>query len=364
MQLSRLDRYLSSDKRPEFLRKNYLFFLRILSWLYLAGYWFRQALYRFGILRPLRINTPVISVGNLSWGGTGKTPFVIYLASRLERREKRVVVLTRGYKRKSKSQVIVASENLSTVAWEECGDEPFLIAQYLKEGCVIVNPKRRAAARWAADKLSPDVFILDDGYQHLQLARDLDIVLIDSSTPLQSRNIMPLGVLREPLSALKRADLIVLSKISDSSLKQQISQQISSYYNGQTVETGYRLSSVSQFETEQKLEPSALLDKQVLAFCGIGNPNSFFQLLREKGLRVEKEAIFPDHYAYSNLDLMSLEREGLKLGIDYLVTTAKDALKLSGNLQLSLPVLIFHIEVEFISGEEALWSEIQKILEK
>jgi len=130
------------------------------------------------------------------------------------------------------------------------------------------------------------------------------------------------------------------------------------------LQTKYRLSSIRELEAGQELVLSDLKRKKLLAFCGIGNPDSFYSLLEESEFRVEKRLSFPDHYAYDRFDLLSLEKEGLKIGADYLATTAKDGLKIPANLQLQLPLLIFEIEVEVISGEKVLWQRIEQILQK
>jgi tetraacyldisaccharide 4'-kinase len=324
----------------------------------------RKSLYQAGLLRPVRVNIPVISVGNLTWGGTGKTPLVIYLALRLEKSGQRVVILTRGYKRKTKEQLVLDPKNLKGMNWQKCGDEPYLICQSLLNTTVVINAKRSKAARWAEENLKPDVFILDDGFQHWTLQRNLDIVLIDSQNPFGNGRLQPLGILRESLKALGRADLVILSKMSDKEISTELHQKVSPYYQGEILQTKYRLSSIRELEAGQELVLSDLKRKKLLAFCGIGNPDSFYSLLEESEFRAEKRLSFPDHYAYDRFDLLSLEKEGLKIGADYLATTAKDGLKIPANLQLQLPLLIFEIEVEVISGEKVLWQRIEQILQK
>ncbi|OGC90475.1 MAG: tetraacyldisaccharide 4'-kinase [candidate division Zixibacteria bacterium RBG_16_48_11] len=359
-----LDSYLKSDQRPRLVRKIYCLVLRILSALYLCGYWIRKSLYQTGLLRPVRVNIPVISVGNLTWGGTGKTPLVIYLALCLEKSGQRVVILTRGYKRKTKEQIILDQKNLKAMNWQKCGDEPYLICQSLQNTAVVINAKRSKAARWAEENLKPDVFILDDGFQHWKLHRDLEIVLIDSQNPFGNGRLQPLGILREPLEALSRADLVILSKVSGREISAELHQKVSSYYRGETLQTKYKLSSIRELETGQEFVLSDLKRKKLLAFCGIGNPDSFYSLLEQSELRVGKKLSFPDHYSYDKFDFLTLEKEGLKIGADYLATTAKDRLKIPANLQLQLPLLIFEIEVEVISGERVLWQQIEQILQK
>jgi len=359
-----LDSYFRSEQRPKLILKIYFFILRLLSGLYFCGYWLRKSLYRIGLLGPVRVRIPVISVGNLNWGGTGKTPFVIYLASHLEKSVRRVVVLTRGYKRKSKEQIVLDQKDLKGMDWQKCGDEPYLIYQSLSNTAVVINAKRSKAARWAEENLKPDIFILDDGFQHWKLHRDLDIVLIDSQNPFGNGKLQPLGILREPLKALSRANLVILSKVSDKDISTELHQKVSPYYQGKILQTKYRLSSIRELEAGQELVLSDLKRKELLAFCGIGNPDSFYSLLEQSELRVGKKLSFPDHYSYDRFDFLTLEKEGLRIGADYLATTAKDGLKIPANLQLQLPLLIFEIEVEVISGEKVLWQRIEQILKR
>ncbi|OGC86812.1 MAG: tetraacyldisaccharide 4'-kinase [candidate division Zixibacteria bacterium RBG_16_48_11] len=364
MLFQRLDNYLQSSHRPKLIRQTYFHILRFLSWLFFLGYWFRRGFYRFGFFQAVKLNTPVISVGNLTWGGTGKTPFVIYLASKLEESGQKVVILTRGYKRRSKTQILLITKNLSQHNWQDCGDEPHLICQSLKETAVIINPRRAKAAGWGEENLKPDVFILDDGFQHWKLARDLDLVLVDSTNPFGNRHLLPLGILREPLGAISRADLVVLSKVLDVNSCQEVKSILNPLFKGEIIQAKYRFSLIREQETGRAIPLESLRDKRILAFCGIGNPESFYLLLEKSGLKIEKKCSFPDHYPYARLDLLSLEKEGLKVGVDYLATTAKDGLKIPSNLQLKLPVLIFEIEVEIISGEKTLWQKIEQILQR
>jgi tetraacyldisaccharide 4'-kinase len=341
-----------------------LLLLKILTWLYWLGYQLRKGLYGSAIIRPVKTGIPVISVGNLTWGGTGKTSLVIYLASRLERTGKKVVVLTRGYGRKSKTQAVVEKKGLIEQKWRDCGDEPFLICQSLQNTAVVTNSKRVKSAEWAKKNLQPDVFILDDGFQHWKLHRDLDLVLVDSASPFGNGKLIPSGILREPLQALKRGDVVAITKVMDANKAQTVGATIKNFTDSPLVYTRYKLRSITELVNRRKAALDSLMDKEILAFCGIGNPESFYQILEQNRLRIVRKASFPDHYGYETLDLFTLEKEALKAGADYLATTAKDALKIPPNLQLKIAVLIFEIAVEVISGEELLWQKIDQILNK
>ncbi len=357
-----LDGYLRSEHRPKAVRKLYSLILRILTGLYWLGYLLRRFAYRFGIIKPVRTGVPVISVGNLTWGGTGKTPFVIYLASKLENKGNKVCILTRGYRRKSKEQIVLNRQNSNQVSWQTSGDEPYLIWRSLNNSAVIINSRRAKAALWAEENLKPDVLILDDGFQHWKLARDLDLVLLNSQSPFGNGRLIPLGILREPLKALSRADFVLLSKVTEQKPMEWFGYSLEKYYSGELPQFRYKLVSIEEKETGKRLDKVFLNNKKLLAFCGIGHPDSFFWLLENYGFQAIKKMSFPDHYSYDRFDYLTLEKEALHSGADYLATTAKDGLKIPPNLQLQLPVLIFHIEVEFMSGEKALWQKIERIL--
>ena len=364
MLFHRLDQYFRSPNRPKVVAKAYLSALKILTWLYWAGYQIRNGLYKSGMIKPDKTGIPVISVGNLTWGGTGKTSFVIYLASRLEKMGKRVVILTRGYGRKTKTQIVLDKRSLSIQKWQACGDEPYLICQSLQDTAVMVNSKRVRAAEWAKRKLQPDVFILDDGFQHRKLYRDLDLVLIDGGNPFGNGNLIPSGSLREPPKAIKRGNLVVLTKITDRNEARKAEATIKNLTYSPVIHSRHKLLSVVELKSNRQVTLESIQGKKTLAFCGIGNPESFYRQLEENRLRIVKKARFPDHYNYETLDLFTLEKEALKAGADYLATTAKDGLKISSDLQLKIPVLIFEIEVEIISGEEVLWKRMEQILTK
>ena len=201
-------------------RKSSRFFLidlvlAFFSFVFLFIYWLRVIFYKYGMIRKKSLDARVISVGNLTLGGSGKTPMVLYLASEFEKKGKKSVILTRGYKRKGKGQKELYGypNNLS---WECYGDEPSLLASNLSEVPVMIDKKRFEAAKFAYKKYQPDLFILDDGFQHWSLKRDVDLVMVDSTRPLSEEKLFPLGRLREPLSTFKRADMAVLNQKEES----------------------------------------------------------------------------------------------------------------------------------------------------
>jgi tetraacyldisaccharide 4'-kinase len=316
----------------------------------------RLTAYRREWLSKATLPVPVISVGNLTTGGTGKTPLVDYVCRVLARqssspelaRGKKICVLTRGYGRANVKTQVVVSDGVELLAGEhEAGDEPFLLAKSLLGiAAVISNRDRFAAGRWAIENLGAEIFVLDDGFQHLQLGRDLDIVAVDATNPWGNENLLPLGRLREPASGLWRAGCIVMTRTDHISDVNTITEQIQRVaadkplFTSRMVTSGIR--SFSGKNVEQCLPPIA-------AFCGVGNPQSFFEQLRGENLTPLLTRTFPDHYKYTQSDIDQLSREAQDRGAQSLVTTAKDAVKLA-RFKFSIPCFVLEIRIVIDDG--------------
>ncbi len=297
--------------------------LEILAGIYGFGAVLRRELYESGVLPKKRLPKPVISVGNLSTGGTGKTPIVIFLSKKLQSLGFNVVVLSRGYKRKSRGTLIVSDGKNIFYDWEKVGDEPYLIA--LNKIPVVVSNSRYKAGLKALEKLKVDVFILDDGFQHFQLERDIDIVTVDGTRPFWEDNLIPLGSLREPEDiAANHADVFVLNKTTALSMveKERLKLHLKKYLKPVFL-TKERYEKFTDLEKEFPL--NILENKKVGIFAGLGNNEQFFQLLERmshkhnfciKGLKS-----LPDHYDYKNFILPDIK-------IDYWITTEKDLIKI------------------------------------
>jgi tetraacyldisaccharide 4'-kinase len=314
----------------------------------------RRALYDQGLLRVHKVSAPVISVGNITLGGTGKTPLVAWIAKKLANEGRHVCILTRGYGRvDSQAQVIVSYGNEVLAGPERAGDEAFLLAEELK-GCaaVISNADRVAAAHWALEKLKTDVFVLDDGFQHLRIARDLDLVTIDATNPWGNRKLLPAGILREPLGALTRADCLVVTRTDAAQQLEELENELVPLSKGASIfrscmnlarlrRAGGEESSIVQDEVKRS---------SMAAFCGIGNPESFFALLNREGFRLCHTRALRDHHRYVQADLDRLERDAIAKGARALLTTAKDEVKLR-SIRTSLPCYAVDIEIEIEKGE-------------
>ena len=319
--------------------------LSLLSSIYGKAMDVRNSLYDKGVFGTHDLGARVISIGNITTGGTGKTPLVAYVAEKLADRGETVCILTRGYGRKdSKKRVLVSDGSTILSDPANSGDEPFELAQkLLGKAIVIADSDRGAAAEWAKRKFGVTAFVLDDGFQHRRAKRDVDIVCIDATNPggntqagsLRSGRMLPAGRLREPLHNLKRADVVIITR---SDLVEDIStlrSEISDLNSEATIFTA----------KNRIVNSSELLAKSGFAFCGLGNPENFFKQLRQEGIKVAGTKTFPDHYRYTQKDIDPIESEAMACGAEILVTTAKDAVKLS-NLKFEIPCFVAEIKVQ------------------
>ena len=318
-----------------------------LSLLYRAITQTRLTAYEKGFFQITKLDVPVISVGNLTTGGTGKTPVVEWICRVLSASQKRVCVLTRGYRRMNPETRVIVSDGsrvLATAA--EAGDEPLLLAHNLNGiAAVISDADRVRAGKWAKEELHTDVFVLDDGFQHLRLARDLDLLVIDATNPWGGGRLLPSGRLREPRSGAARADCIVITRADhqqdlDSLMKEirRFNQDCPIFMSSMKVSSITRLGSGFEEATAGLLQP-------VAAFCGVGNPQSFFDQVRRAGFDPVFTQAFPDHHWYEQAEIESLCRKSRDEGAQSLITTAKDAVKLQA-LDFDLPCYVLNIEIQ------------------
>ena len=331
--------------------------LRVASWMYGTAVATRTAAYRARLFATHRVPCPVVSVGNLTAGGTGKTPCVIYLTRHLQERGWRPVILLRGYGREGGTDLLVASTGQGLVVpAAEAGDEASLIAEALPGTPIIVAADRRRAAEVALGSLRADVIILDDGYQHLRLHRDLDILLLDARAPFGSGALLPRGFLREPPGGTGRADLIILTRADQARDLDQVEEDIRRL-NGRAplLRAVHRPVSLVRLADGTVLPPTALAGQAVVALSAIGSPEAFETTLRGLGASVAAVLRFPDHHRYREEELERAGREGRAAGATLLVTTAKDRAR--GGLPAQaggLPVAVLEVEFVVTRGAEVL----------
>lgn len=303
----------------------------------------RTSLYARGWLKQKRLNGVVISIGNLTVGGTGKTPMVLWLAERLLAQGKRVAILSRGYR---------GSGGTS--------DEVELLRQRLAHRVPIGVGKNRYEQGRALAAQGYEWFLLDDGFQHLQLARDLDIVLLDPSRPLRHEWLLPAGRLREPLSALNRADLIVFTHAENKAVAVSAVQELRPFpiFPATLRLLGFRLHSGGN---SSKLL-SGTVDGPVFAFCGIGNPSAFFRDLERWRVPLAGRASFSDHHRYTASDMARLERSAAQVRAKAFVVTEKDAQNLLAIKSSKLPIYFAVVEMVIPDEKQFLQAIEQRLV--
>lgn len=323
-------------------------FLLILSFIY--G-WVVQAVVLFYRARPYRLDCKVVSVGNITLGGTGKTVLVEYAARYLRQEGHKVAILSRGYKRSSNPKSQIPKSD-----YQAMGDEPYMLSQKLGDIPVIVDADRARSAKKAIKDYSADTVILDDGFQQWRIKKDLEIVVIDSVNPFGNRHLLPRGVLREPLSCLERADVFILTKTNLNPVAYGIKDLLyRANPQALVVESMHQPAGFYDFTQPQHLITcGALSGKTVALFCGIGDPDSFENLAAGLGVKIGLSFRFCDHYAYTQKDLERIMEESRKKGIDTVLTTEKDAVRLYelGVRSYELRVLVLRIELKIAQNDE------------
>jgi tetraacyldisaccharide 4'-kinase len=287
----------------------------------------RARLYAQGTLKMKRLSAPVISVGNLTVGGTGKTPMVIFLAERFLAEGKSVAILTRGYKGTGGTS-----------------DEIELMKFRLQDRVMFgIGPDRYEEGRKLEGK-GVDLFLLDDGFQHLPLFRDVNILLVDASQPLGRESMLPAGNLREPISAMDRADLLVITRLEASPATLATIEKLQDYpvFSAVTRLLGFRRVGAGI----QLLSPNEIGPGPFYAFCGIGNPKAFFHDLKTWNIPVAQSSAFPDHHRYDQRDANELAQVARNSGARAFVTTEKDAQNFSGVSFAEFPIFIAVIEMQ------------------
>lgn len=325
----------------------------------------RATAYRRRWFSVSRLEAPVISVGNLTTGGTGKTPLVEWVCRTVARETgKRVCVLTRGYGRANAQSQVVVSDGSKLLADEaQSGDEPYLLAENLVgSAAVIANPDRISAGLWAIKNLGSEAFVLDDGFQHLRLARDLDIVTVDATNPWGGGHLLPYGRLREPRAGLSRADCVVITRTDQVENLTATKDTIQRLAGAIPVFPSRMVTSGVRRLDGESVDRKSFMAQPVAAFCGVGNPASFFNHLRREGYTLSLTSAFADHYNYTQAEITRLVSDAKVGGATRLITTAKDAIKLA-SLELELPCHVLDIQIS-IDDDDRLIEMIRNACRK
>lgn len=330
-------------------------FLRLLSVFYALAVRLRHMLYRLGVVRQQNLALKVISVGNITLGGTGKTPTVIQIAGLLLRNQRHPVVISRGYGRKDESGIVVVSDGGKVLVDAETGgDEPVLIGSVLPEVPVVVGSDRYQAAVFAQQKFNIDTVVLDDGFQHLRLKRDLDIVLVDAADPFGNGKLFPAGILREPLTALKRAQVVLITGEDRAADLGELKGIIGRNTKARIFTSRQDPADIIDIMTGDTRPLAALRGTTVLAFSGIARPASFAAFLRTLGADIRAVIAYPDHHAYKKSDLTALFQRAADENVSMMITTEKDAVRLK---QLN-PDGIWALRLELKVVENSEWEEV------
>jgi len=339
----------------------------------------RIALFRHGLKPQEYLGVQVISVGNLTVGGTGKTPVVELLARTLRDKGRNVAILSRGYKSKKLEQKqkwknqqgsLIPSDQMPKVVStgsallldsKFAGDEPFMLARNLEGVAVIVDKDRVKGARFATSQLQAETLILDDGMQNFDLAHSIDIVLIDSRSPFGTEALLPRGTLREPPKNLRRASFILITKCDGTSNAKLINRIRKYNPTAEIIECAHGPQYLENLYTRERMPLSMLQDKWVGAISAIAVPENFERSLQKLGARVEIKRHFSDHHRFSRRDVDRFMQRCIERDMEMILTTEKDAVRFPRPTEINVPIYFLRIEVEILSGKDA-WDHLISLI--
>jgi tetraacyldisaccharide 4'-kinase len=305
--------------------------------------------------KRVKLSAPVISIGNLSIGGTGKTPVTIWMCEFLLEMGLHPAVLTRGYGRSGNSPGRVPLLGNTAELSDLFGDEPVMISERLPSTPVWVGRDRAASGKAALARSAVDVFVLDDGFQHLSLDRDLDIVLLDCRSPFGNGFVLPVGPLREPSANLKRADAFVITRVDTDADAAPLRDKLERLFPGIPVfSCRHKVRGISLGKGEPLFDPGAFRDRRAVVFAGIAGPEGFFKDIREAGIRICDSFGFPDHHRYTAGDFSRIFHAASEHGAELIITTAKDAVRIP--LLYRDSVSVAEIGIDFGPGREGFCS--------
>lgn len=354
-------------------------FLQVLSFLFSGIVQLRYWLYRRRIFHDQPLGCLVVVVGNLTVGGTGKTPVVEKFAAALRDRGRKVAILSRGYKSKSPPfwrkwinwithaaeppPRIVSDGKQILLDSEHAGDEPFMLARNLPGVLVLVDKNRVKAGMYAIKKFGCDTLVLDDGFQYLPLKGRLNLLLVDKTNPFGNGNLLPRGILREPIKHLKRASYVFLTK-SNGQRDLELEELIKKHNPGaDIIECAHRPQYLKRFGTGagEKQPLDFLKGKRVGTFSGIAVPESFEKFVRDFGGSIAYTRRFLDHYRFQKDDFDSIFKEGLEKKVDFIVTTEKDAVRIDPDMPCPVPLYYLRLEIEILQGAADFNEAVERI---
>ncbi len=324
----------------------------------------RRGLYRRGVLPSAKAPIPVISVGNLAVGGAGKTPVTIHLVREFQQRGLKVAVLSRGYGGTGRGARVVSRGEGLLLDAKDAGDEPVLVARRCPGAQVLVGTNRAELAAIAGTHLRADVAILDDGFQHLALQRDLDIVVLDGASPFGNGKLLPRGPLREGPEALRRAHLGWIAKCDegDPATVEAAARIVERHVGSAPVRSRYRASRLLSADLRTELSLSLLEGQPVVLLAGVARPHSFRRTLEHAGARVIEEALFPDHHAFTRAEVERVLASARALGAERVCCTEKDAVRLPRDLHGGDRLVVVQVETEIVAGGALLAAALDRVV--
>lgn len=337
--------------------------LLVLSWCYGGALKARWALEEFR--SKAKVPCAVVSVGNLTVGGTGKTPMVAWLAEFLAQAGVKVAVVSHGYgARIAGGFVLLKGQEPSADVSALAGDEAVLLSHMLGSIPVASGRRKASAVLKTWRTVRPDVLVLDDAFQSISISKDLEIVVVDAMNPWGSGHLLPRGRLREPKESLSRGDVIVLTRCNQADDTDELEREIEGFTRAPIVKAEHVLRGAWRIDTWEGTKPENMRGAAVYAFSAVANPASFEETLREAGVRLVGLRRFSDHYFFSAEDLEEIGREASQARAEFLVTTEKDAMRLSmgdGMPRLGIPLLAVGITLEIVEGREALDGALSRL---
>jgi tetraacyldisaccharide 4'-kinase len=346
-----LYRRIISEQGGGFGAKLFLVFLKLASYPYAAAIAARNFLYDSGYFRSRRAPVPVISIGNITTGGTGKTPLAIWLCNKLVEKKVKVAVLTRGYKMEK----------------AKISDEPALIEKSCPTASVIVNPDRVAGAVTAIKEYGAEVLVMDDGFSHRRLRRDLDIIAVDATCPFGFGGLLPAGLLREPITSLRRAQAVILTRcdlVPERELA-GIEAEVLAINPKLSIARTMHAPVAVEMANADNIELSELAGRNVLAFSGIGNPDAFLTQLKKLKINLIDCRTYNDHHQYTTEDVEDIYEEAKYLTVDLVLTTQKDWIKAAPLVPAyEIPFGYLAVKLEFLSQEDKILEMVEKKLKE
>ncbi|MBO7146265.1 MAG: tetraacyldisaccharide 4'-kinase [Lentisphaeria bacterium] len=345
--------------------------LFVASRFYRRAVQFRLWMYNNRVIRNRAIGCLVVSIGNVTCGGTGKTPVVEVFARTLSQKGRKVAILSRGYRSKNRSLLTKIKMKFSSDKGEipprvvsdgknllldsiTAGDEPFMLASNLKNVAVLVDKDRVKSGLYAIEKFGTDTLILDDGFQYLNLKAHINILLVDSTSPFDNHHVLPRGLLREPIKNIRRADYIFLTKSDGSArlrhLKAFLRRQ---NHMAEIIECCHRPQYLEDVYDRGKQMPlSALKGKRLASISAIANPASFNGFLSELGGNIVKETHFADHHRYRQQEMIDFINAAKNADAELIVTTEKDAVRMPRLDRRDIPIVFLRVQIDILSGQE------------